>query len=126
MTLTVGSKDLIILNPAHSGGRPASDLMHEVAHLLMGHKPARVYVSEDGLLMLDTYDRVQEEEARWLAGCLLLPREALVFIRRGNMDLRTAAEKYGVSLDMLQYRLNVTGVDRQLRRGGSPSRYPAF
>lgn len=116
VTICVGSKDLIILNSSHSGGRPASDLTHELSHILFGHEPARVDVTEDGLLMLNMYDRKQEEEANWLAGCLLLPRDALMLIRRERMDLKIAAKRYGVSLEMLQYRMNVTGVDYQLGR----------
>jgi Zn-dependent peptidase ImmA (M78 family) len=113
VTLCVDSKALVILNPSHSGGRPASDLTHELSHILIGHKAARIDVSEDGLI-LSTYDRKQEEEAAWLSGCLLLPREALLFIRQQQMDQQTVIRTYGVSLDMFQYRLNVTGVDRQL------------
>lgn len=116
VTICVGSKDLIILNSSHSGGRPASDLTHELSHILFGHEPARVDVTEDGLLMLNMYDRKQEEEANWLAGCLLLPRDALMLIRRERMDLKIAAKRYGVSPEMLQYRMNVTGVDYQLGR----------
>jgi Zn-dependent peptidase ImmA (M78 family) len=90
--------------------------MHELSHVLLGHEPARVDVTEDGLLMLNTFDRLQEEEANWLAGCLLLPRNALMAIRGRGLDLRTAARNFGVSLDMLRYRLNVTGVEYQLAR----------
>lgn len=116
VTLSVGATNLIILNSSHFGGRPASDLMHELSHILIGHEPARAYVTEDGLLMLNAYDRKQEEEARWLAGCLLLPRDALVQIRLHRMNLKVAARKYGVSSDMLRYRLNVTGIDNQFNR----------
>ena len=116
VTLTVETHQLIVLNSAHSGGRPASDLMHEISHIILDHKPARVDVSEDGFLLLNTYDRGQEEEANWLSGCLLVPREAALLIRRNGTDLRVAAKAYGVSLQMLDYRLNVTGVDAQLSR----------
>lgn len=116
VTLRVGTQHLILLNSAHSGGRPASDLAHELSHLLLGHVPARVDVTQDGLLMLNTFDRDQEEEAAWLAGCLLLPRQALMFIRRQRLNLRDAAARYGVSQDMLTYRLRITGVDTQFSR----------
>lgn len=121
ITLSVGPRDLVILNSAHSGGRPASDLMHELAHVVIGHEPARIDVTEDRLLLLNTYDRQQEDEANWLAGCLLLPREALFEIRRRRLTERTAAHEYGVSAAMLRYRFNVSGVDFQLKRatGGS-------
>lgn len=115
VTLSVRSKDLIIVNSSHSKARQASDLTHELSHILIGHEPGRVDISEDGLLILNTYNRTQEDEANWLAGCLLLPRELLVLIRRQQVDLKVAAKKYGVSSDMMRFRLNVTGVDRQFQ-----------
>ena len=36
--------------------------MHELAHVIIGHTPARVDVTEDGALILNTYDRQQEDE----------------------------------------------------------------
>lgn len=116
VTLSSGEKDLVLLNPVHSRGRQASDLMHELAHILLGHDPARVDVAEDGSLVLFTYDKDQEDEANWLAACLLLPRAALLAIRKESRDLRSSAKVYGVSQAMLQYRLNVTGVEHQMRR----------
>lgn len=115
VTITNGQKSVIILNSSHSGGRPASDLMHELAHVIIGHTPSRVDITEDGGLILNTYDRQQEDEANWLAGSLLLPRDALIWIRKQRLELQAAAHEYGVSVQMLQYRLNVTGVDYQLR-----------
>jgi len=117
VTLSTREKGIVILNPAHSRARQASDLMHELAHILLSHDPARIDVAEDGSLVLFTYDKEQEEEANWLAGCLLLPRDALLSMRqRTGADLRLGAREYGVSEAMLQYRLNVTGVEYQMRR----------
>ena len=95
---------------------PASDLTHEMAHVLAGHTPSRIDVSEDGLLLLNSFDRDQEDEANWLAGCLLLPREALMLIQRSGLSLEVACRRYGVSSAMMNYRLGVTGVNKQLRR----------
>lgn len=66
-------------------------------------------------MMLKNYDKIYEEEADWLSACLLLPREALVEIKRRGEDLADAAEEYGVSLRMLNYRMAMTGVNRQFR-----------
>ncbi len=119
VTISVGTKDGVILNSTHSGGRPASDLTHELSHLILGHTPARVDISENGLLILATYNRAQEQEAEWLAGCLLLPRDALLLIRRKKMSNSAACETYGVSLEMLRFRLNVSGVNRQFTQRSS-------
>lgn len=116
ITLSANGKSIIILNSSHAPTRLASDLVHEIAHIMLGHKPARIDLTEDGSLMLSTYSRQQEDEANWLAGCLLLPRDALVLIRRQRLDLTAAARKYGTSMDMLRYRINVTGVDYQFKR----------
>jgi hypothetical protein len=116
ITVSVGRRDLIIVNSSHSGGRPASDLTHELSHILIGHIPARVDITEDGLLILNTYDKNQEEEANWLAASLLLPREALFDIRRRRLTDTVASREYGVSVAMLRFRFNVSGVDFQLNR----------
>jgi hypothetical protein len=75
------------------------------------------HITEDGSLILNTYDRGQEDEANWLAGCLLLPRDALLHIRATWSDLSSAATHYGVSMDLLTYRMNITGDENQFRRG---------
>ena len=59
------------------------------------------------------YDKVQGEEPDWLSGCLLLPREALLTIKRQSLDDAAAAMEYGVSSRMLSYRMAMTGVKRQ-------------
>lgn len=113
ITICTGTKDLIIVNPAHSGGRRASDIMHEIAHIIIGHEPARMDVTEDGLLILNMYDKKQEEEAKWLSSCLLLPRDVLLLIRREQLTKETAANRFGVSVPMLTFRLNMTRLGPQ-------------
>lgn len=116
ITLRMPSTSIIILNTAHSHARQASDLMHELSHILLAHTPARVDVTDELILLLRTHDRSQEEEAQWLAGCLLLPRPVVLSIHRKGTNSRDAANEYGVSMDMLKYRLQVTGVAEQARR----------
>lgn len=116
ITIHADNKTLIVLNSAHTGGRPASNLMHELAHVLLHHEPSRIDVSEDGLLMLRTFERRQEDEANWLAGCLLLPRGALLTARKLGQDAADIAKRFGVSKSMATYRLNVTGVDTHVAR----------
>lgn len=67
--------------------------------------------------MLESYSRKDEEEADWLSGCLLLPRPALMHIKRRMVDEEAVAEHYMVSRAMLKYRLDVSGVNYQYRRG---------
>jgi hypothetical protein len=116
ITIAAGKRSLIIYNPDHSPARQASDLMHEMAHMLLNHEPSRVFITPKSGAALRTHDPNQEQEANWLCGCLLLPRPALVAIRRLGLSDQEACSRFGVSRDMLRFRINVTGVDRQVDR----------
>jgi hypothetical protein len=65
---------------------------------------------------LSSYNRAQEEEANWLSGALLLPRDALFNIRKKQLMDESACRLYGCSQDMLTFRFRVTAVDLQLKR----------
>ena len=104
-----------------SGGRYSSDVMHELAHLLLGHQPSTMFFAANGDVALRGYDGSAEEEANWLAAALLLPREALVWARKSPPSSQEICELYGVSNQMLSFRTSVTGIDRQFRRGRKPA-----
>lgn len=102
---------VVVHNPLSSKARQKSDVAHELAHTLLDHDLSRVQRLGDVTFL--SCDPVQEEEAAWLSGCLLLPRALLLAeVRRGS-DAEGIAKKYEVSKRMAQYRLNVTGVARQ-------------
>jgi len=117
ITVTDGRAHLIVANAAHSQTRRNSSLAHEIAHIILGHEPSMMFMSPNSGMALRTHNEEQEEEANWLAGCLLLPREGLLGIRRRGLSDDEACSEYGVSPAMLRFRLNITGVDVQLRRG---------
>ena len=121
-TLVMDGYSLIIYNPGHSESRRGSDLAHELAHLILDHKPATLIMSQDGDMVIRTYDQQQEDEASWLAACLLLPREALWSIRRRRLSDERACSEFGVSLAMLRFRFNRSGVDVQLQRARRANR----
>jgi len=109
-------RPLVIFNSKHSLGRQASDIMHELAHILLDHDPGKLIMSQDGAMVMRSYDRKQEEEANCLGWTLLLPREALVNAVRSRLSASEIAEKYGVTETLVDYRLQVTGVTAQFRR----------
>jgi len=115
ITIQYANNHLVILNTSHSKRRQSSDLMHELSHILLDHKPSPVGVSDGGFL-LNNYDNIQESEATWLSGSLLLPRKILTSVKYRNVQISQAAAYYGVSIDMLKYRLNVTGVNNQFKK----------
>jgi Zn-dependent peptidase ImmA (M78 family) len=116
MTLRIEGASAIVINPAHALTRQRNDLMHELAHIELLHSPARVEVSETGLLLLSDYSDEQEQEADWLAGAMLLPREGLVRLRAARQSTEEIAAYYGVSEALCEWRLRMTGVDTQMRR----------
>jgi hypothetical protein len=116
MTLQLEGAFAIVINPVHAITRQRNDLMHELAHIELEHTPARVEVSETGLLLLSDYSDEQEQEADWLAAALLLPREGLIQLRSARHSTSEIANHYGVSEALCGWRLRMTGVDVQMRR----------
>jgi Zn-dependent peptidase ImmA (M78 family) len=109
-------KPLVIYHPRHSKGRQASDIMHELAHIILDHDPGKMIMSQDGRMVMRSYDRKQEEEANWLGWSILLPREAFVSALRLRLSNSQIAERYGVSEDLVEFRLRVTAVNAQFRK----------
>ncbi len=70
------------------------------------------YVSDEDIA-LRGFSKDAEEEANWLAGALLLPREALVYLRSKGISNDEICRAYGVSQQLLRMRLDVTGVNFQ-------------
>ena len=113
MTVVMGDRRFIVHNESHSTTRIANSVSHELSHALLGH-PARVALSPEGCRVWDT---ALEDEADWQAGSLLVPREGALRLARDGMSLEDIANHYAVSVDLVRWRLNQTGVLTQLRRG---------
>ena len=106
---------LVIYNPRHSKRRQASDIMHELAHLILDHSPAVMITSQDGRFVMRSYNTAQEDEANWLAWALLLPRDLLMACKRQALTAAQVAAKYEVSEKLVNFRIQVTGVAGQVR-----------
>lgn len=104
VTVPCGMRRAIVHNDRHHPDRQRSNIMHELAHGLLGHTPCSAF-NCDGERH---YDGGVEAEASFLAGALLITNEAAWHIIRAG--LRGAARRiYGVSQQMLDYRLRVSG-----------------
>jgi len=99
---------IIIYNDFHSLARQNSDVSHELSHGLLLHEPRHAIING-----CRDYNKTEEDEAAWLSGCLLVPRDAAVQIAKTQKPLSDAAEAFGVSLDMMMWRINSTGAQRQ-------------
>ena len=114
--LQVHEQGIVIYNPRHSQARQVSDIMHELAHFILDHQPARIILSADldGLTMR-SFNQKQEDEANCVAWSLLLPRDGLVRAKGRRLTMEQIAQQYGVTKSLATYRLNTTGVEKQLR-----------
>jgi Zn-dependent peptidase ImmA (M78 family) len=115
LTLQQGESAIVIFNSAHPTGRQASDITHELAHVVLGHQPATMIMSPDGTVVMRSYNQKQEEEANWLAWALLLPRDALLSLKRRRVSVADIASAFGVTEVLVEYRVRITGVESQLR-----------
>jgi hypothetical protein len=68
------------------------------------------------------YSKLEEDEAAWLGGCLLVPRDAAVAVAvaMSSTPIERAATDYGVSDRIMSWRVNVTGAKAQAARHAKP------
>lgn len=116
VTIYSDDSELIIYNPEHVYHRQSSDIMHELAHIIKSHSPARSYFLVNTNIVIRQHDVNQEDEAVWLSDTLLLPKNALIAIKYGKMSSEEVRLKYFVSKKLLDKRLNVTGVNAMYAR----------
>lgn len=109
VTVFRGRERHIIHNDFHSRGRQASNLAHELAHALLHHPPTPAL----NKVRSRNWDQTVEDEANLLGGALLVSEEAALMIARKQWSIPQAALHYGVSEDMIRFRLNVTGAQKR-------------
>lgn len=108
-----GGRRAIFINDAHGSERQASTVAHECSHVLLGHEPSEHFAA----LGFRVFDSQVEREADWLAGCLLVPTEAVLPVYGRMRDsLEDCASHFGVSLEMMRQRFNRSGAKTILDR----------
>jgi len=113
-TFQIGGRTIIVTNPVRSPGRLASDLAHELSHLILEHELTEV--RQVNGIPFRTCKPDQEEQATTLGGTLLLPRPLLMRAAVQGQGPMQIAETYGVTLEMARFRYNTTGVAKQAQR----------
>jgi Zn-dependent peptidase ImmA (M78 family) len=111
-TFDLGTRKIIVVSPLATEERRRSDACHEASHLLLGHKVREI--EQLGGLSFFTCDPDEEQEASWLAGCLLLPRDLITRSLRNGLDAAAIAEANTVSIQMANFRIRATGAERQV------------
>jgi len=104
---------IIIHNQTHSSKRQQSNIMHELAHIVLGHK--REEKHEDIILpLLRDFNPIQEAEANCLGGCLQLPKESLLWSLKKGMSHADIADHFEASIQMVTKRINESGAQKQM------------
>jgi Zn-dependent peptidase ImmA (M78 family) len=116
VTVFAGTRRAIVHNDRHSLGRQASDLAHELAHGLLLHPPTPARDDRG----CQYWNKEIEEEANWLAGCILIPEDAALWIVREGISTEEAATHFSVSTKMVTFRVNVTGARTRVARARGP------
>lgn len=121
VTLGKPAPCLIIHNPTHSIARQESNIMHELAHVICGHEMCSINSELSGsIIPLRKYDETQETEAEWLGACLQLPSKVLYecYVKNKMTELEISST-FNASVEMVRYRINVTGVKKIWSRKAS-------
>jgi hypothetical protein len=116
LTVSAGTRRLIVFNPRHPPGRRTNSLAHEISHIILEHP----FTPALGIGGCRNWHEDLEAEADWLAGTLLVPREGALEWMRIDGSIEDGAEHFGVSQALFRWRVNQTGVARQIE---ASSRY---
>ncbi len=117
LTLADGSYREILHNDYQHQNRRASSIMHEIAHIVLGHPPKPPFLGDT----CRSFDPIMEREANELGFTILVPKLAALFAIESFRDRNAAASHYGVSLTLLNYRIRKTNAE-----GWSYNRRRAF
>jgi hypothetical protein len=103
---------VIVYNDFHALTRQAPDIAHECSHGLLLHPPRPAFAFGG----CRDVDDVCEQEAHWLAGVLLIPNDAALWIVREGLTIAEAAEHFGVSKELVTWRVNMSGARTIVQR----------
>ena len=112
VTVFSGIRRAIVHNDSHAIVRQNSNIAHELAHAILQHPPCNQITCEGRI----EWNPVEENEANWLAGELLVPSEAAFQVAMRRTSVLAAAERYGVSNKMMEFRLNASGARKRAQR----------
>lgn len=109
-----GLAAFVLINDAHDPKRQASDIAHELAHVLLRHPPANPF-HDNGLR---EFSPEHELEAERLGPNLLLSNEAafqaLALTKNGQHTLSSLSNAWGISEQVIRMRINLSGALRRL------------
>ena len=104
---------LIVHNDYHSAKRQQSNLMHELAHIILKHQISEEAAKLCFLYGLHYFNAEQENEAKFLGACLQITRPGLLWALKKEYTIEQISDYFNASIEMVQFRLNKSGVNKQ-------------
>ena len=95
--------------------RDRSDVMHELAHIICKHTREQKQYEFQIPFGMHEYNDTQEE-AKCLGATLQLPQPSLLWASKNNMSNKEIASYFNASEEMVQYRINLTGINKRKRQ----------
>jgi hypothetical protein len=121
VTVFAGPRRTIVHNDGHGIPRQNSNLAHELSHALLLHPPTAALDDIGNRI----WNQDLEDEATWLAGCLLMTQEAALATARNRWSVAEAALRFEISEQMVNYRMNRTGARKRVERAQAARRQRA-
>lgn len=106
---------LVILHPGQPPERATVTIMEEVCHAHYRHAPSQLATLPGGIIKRE-YNPEMETEAYWTAAATLLPAPVVARSVWRRMA-RSLARDYGVSNELVEFRVKTLGLWREYRRG---------
>lgn len=110
---------IIVENDAHADERRISTTSHEVSHVVLEH-PFSATLTDSGHCRV--MNKEHETEAAELSGELLLPTEAARRLAYYEVDIVEVARRFGISVQLANWRMNATGARTIARRAHAKRR----
>ena len=112
---------LVFLNTNHSRERQAATLMEEVCHIILGHSPSQLMLPVEGeqKARFRNFNQAQEEAAYAVGAAALIPYFPLRLAVENGVPIERIARKYGVSRDLVIYRIKVCRLWQEYQRRAS-------
>lgn len=121
--IPIGTGLTILENDAQPLARRRTTMCHEIAHVVLEHNFAVSLASDERKCGVGG---VQELEADWLSGEILIPYDGALRLARSDATDGDAAEAFEVSLAVARWRMNSSGartvIDRSRQKWGRLSR----
>ncbi len=110
------TRAFILNNDAHPIKRQASNIAHELAHVLLGHPPTPPF-DEDGER---DFLREVEDEAEWFGPTLLVSDKTAMhaygLIQSRKYTLASLSDEWLITEDVIKMRMNVVGAKKRYGR----------